>query len=444
MSRPSLDPTLFDRADKARQAASSFLDRAKTILGRAPAAISDRTLEDIAQAEAKKAVDSGMGTIALTTNDLTPGMERVSTLLTEATPIWKVDFEKNKGQLDLVISDIEQEIEELQQRQIPALEIDKSTQLSAADHELETSTAYTHNREQYTVERGRFERLRTYNKGNYPRNVNRVLYWSVLFLIGVGDMIVNYNVLLSKFELAYAVIATLIIAYIVAVTSHVHGRYFKQRKFLFSHETDAADRKGKKKELAIVTVFFACCMVFIVWARYSYFAAGSGLDMSGLLSAQFIMSRIAPTLFFNLVVWFVGALIAFWAHERVPDLREVFLTWKRLDAELEEMRNALTDRKRAIERTFETEKNAAQARLAECKARTTALRATRTEMVDLDANYRSQMATQGVALMRRYAALLCAQIVKWEGDPSAVAFASPRRGRLSMLEFEATEFAFSV
>jgi hypothetical protein len=444
--RSFLDPNLFDRADKAQQGANAFLDRLSAIAGKLGPAVSDRNLQDAAQAEAKRSVESGLGTLSLTVNNLTPGMDRVASELSKQYDNWRAEFDRHKSDLDTAIDGMEREIEHIQHAEIPELNTGKLAALLKADQDLERSTAYTQNREQHSAEKGRFERLRTFNRGNFPRNVNPILYGVILFAIGVGDMVVNYNVFLSKFEILIALFFTVIVGAIVAATSHVHGKYFKQRKLLFTLESDDTDRKGIHRELMWMTGAFLVALAFIFWARYSYFASGAGLDFSsdGLLSMEFIISKVSPTIFFNLGVWFVGAVLAFVLHERVPGLREAYVSWKRLDAELEEMREKVKSKKRDTERTFDNEIAASGARLAQCNGRVTELRATRDKLVDAGKNLRMQFTSQGSTLMKRYVGLLCAHIVAIEGDASGMAFVSPNRGRISMPEFEASDFSIGI
>ena len=446
MSSRTIDPNLFHRAERAQRDTTAFLEQSHGTISKVVVRISEQMLRETAGHEAKRVLESGLGAITLTPHELSPGMTRIAAEMSEQYAAWKGNVTKHLASLNGVISDIESEANKIEHADIPSLETDKNRELIFADQKFESSAAYSHNREEYEAEKGRFEKLRTYNKQNFPKRVNLLLYWLVLFAVGFGDMYINYQVFLSKFELAIAIIITAIIGGLVAVISHVHGKYFRQRKLLFSLDVDVAERKELKTEVVIATIVFIGLLGFIFWARYSYFSQGSGLDFSsgGLLSTEFILSRIGPTIFFNLLVWFAGSVIAFFAHERVPGLRETYMRWRQLDAALGEMQKDLDEQKTTIERKFDIERQALEGRLAECQARLTNLRASKEQLNNLDQNYTTQIMAQGSALLRKYAELLCAQITRVEGDASSVAFISPKRGRLSMLEFEATEFAIPL
>jgi hypothetical protein len=443
MARSSLDPGLFDRADRAHQSASAFLERGILPVSQSAAIPSDSELQEAARSEAKRAVDAGLGLINLTADDLTPGMDLIANRITAQNNDWNTDLERNISSLDSAINDIENETDELRRSEIPNLTAALNSALKDADRDFETSQAYVQNREQHRAEKGRFEYLRGYNRGNFPKTVSNVLYWALLGIIGFGDMAVNYSVFLSKFEVIIALCFTIIIGGIVAVTSHIHGKYFKQRKLLFSEDFDDADRKGFVREVLAVTIAFVVCLGVIFWARYSYFAAGAGLDFTsdGLLSAQFVFSKVGPTLFFNLGVWFIGAVISFIFHERVPGLREAHVAFTRLDSDLARLREGLDVRKAALRRTYENDMRARASRLAECQARAKGLAGIREQLDDMNKNRKVQMTAQIAPLLHRYAEFLCSHIVTLEGDASAIAFASSHRGKLSMLEFAAGAFS---
>jgi hypothetical protein len=445
MSTPrTIDARLLDRAEKTQRSVAAFIEHARRTAVSFQSSVSDGLIRSSAETEAKRIVEGGHGAIALSVADLTPGMSRLGDQISEQYSTLKGELEKQVTTLTIIIEDLEEEADNIEHRQLPGLDFSKSNALADADHKFETGTTYVQNRDEYTAERDRFERLRMYNKNSFPRLLNPFLYWTTLFAIGIGDMVVNYNVFLAKFELLIAILLTAIVGYIVAVTSHVHGKYFKQRKLLFTLDVDAIDRSHIRRELVIVTGFFIACLVFIFWARYSYFAQGAGLDLSsdGLLSIQFIASRVAPTIFFNLIVWFVGALVSFFAHERVPELRETFIKWKKLDAELDVMKGQLAKQKDEIERTYDAEKLAFEGRLAECKSKLVNLNSLRDQCTKLKQNYEGQLASQFSKIMKQYVGTFCARVQALEKDTSAVTFISPRRGKLSMPEFEASEFRF--
>src|SRR4051794_9391053 len=152
--RRIFDPTLFDRADRSQQGATAFLERGKTVLAKTSIQVSDRAMEDAAQSEARRAADSGLGSLTLTATELTPGMSRLSSNITNQYSTWKGDLDRQKSALGSVLTDIEREIDELENADIPELRLDKSVAVSRAEHDLEESKPYVQNREQYNVEKG--------------------------------------------------------------------------------------------------------------------------------------------------------------------------------------------------------------------------------------------------------------------------------------------------
>jgi hypothetical protein len=405
--------------------------------------VSDEKVRETAASEAKRATDAGFGSIALSNFDLTPGMGLIVSTIVEQYSAWKGNIDKQKDTLTSIISDIEHEETKIENEGLPKLEREEISLLGEADRDFEDTNQYKQNRAEYNAAMGRFERLRMLNNTVYPRNFPpNWLYYSGLVLIGLGDMYINYGVFLSKFDTAIALIVTIFVGFVVAATSHVHGKYLKQYKVI-SQSIDDLDKRKTKDEIRVVRIAtgaFLICMAAIFWARYDYFVQGSGLEFS-LGNLLFVLLRIAPTLFFNFLIWFVGATLSFCVHERVPGLRETRRRCVELDAEVAALKLELESRKRVIKNNYRAEIKAVEGRRSECQTNLTNLNAAKGQLEKLNANYRSQIAKQGSSILRNYAEILCAKIVQIEHDPSAIVFISPRRGRLTMLEFSACDFS---
>jgi hypothetical protein len=442
----AFDSGLFVRAEEARRTTSIFLDDSKGVLVSHKAAISDRYLQDAARSEAKRAVEAGLGTMVLSGNELTAGMNRLCPELSKPYEDWKAEADKHKVAIDSAIAGLEQEADDVQHHVIPDLRAAKASELARVNRDFEMSSAYSQNREKHKAAKDRFERLRMYNNNAFPKPIAGYVYWPLLLILGVGDCLVNYFVLITKFELVVALVITLLIAVVVAAASHVHGKYLKQRNLLFSLEIFESDRRDRRRRVFWMAFAFIIVLAFVFWARYSYFAAGASVDWSSdaLFDPAFVMSKVGPTLFLNILIWFVGVVWSFIAHEKVPGITEAFKQWKEADAELDEMRSSLAGKKQEIERTYENELLAAANRLNECRTRLSGLKSVLGQLSSLAEGYASQVSASGNGILRQYASFLCAELMRLEKDASAIVFVSQRRGRLSIPEFEASDFQFGV
>jgi hypothetical protein len=436
-----LDPDLFHRAAVAKRDAAAFLAQHQGTVNKLVVRISEDQLREAAQSEAKRATNGGTGSITLSNLELTPGMSGIDASVSEQYSAWKGNVDKHFATLNSVISDIRHEANKIKDENLPEVETAKAKLLARADRDFEDTVNYKQNREEYNGTKGRFERLRMLNNNVSPKRRAKSFYVLALILVGLGDMYINYGVFLSKFETAIAIIVTAFVGFVFAVASHVHGKMLKQYKSLSQNieDIDEKEKQGEVRVFWIATSVLFVCLAAILWARSDYFMQGSGLDFS-LENLPFVFSRIGPTAFFNFLIWFVGSTISFWYHERVPGLRETHARWVELDANLDELRVKLKDDKRKIEVKHEVEGKALEGRLAECEGQLTNLNASKEQLGKLDQNFLVQISAQRASLLRKYAQALCAQIVEIEHDPSSMVLVSPRRGRLTLSEFEASDF----
>lgn len=435
----ALDHELTDRVDALRRDVRSFLEQSAAAMKDPQVRQYDRQIDNLAKSEAKRALESGYGSITLTRSEMTPGMEQIAVELRKSYENWQTRSRNYASDLDATIARLEQQIARIEEEDAPELDEDKRRQLARIKEEFEGSIAYRQNREHYRAEKGRFERLRQYNRGNFPSKSSRFYYWPILILFAASDAWVNYFTFLPRFEVAIAFIATAGVVLCIAAASHFHGKFLKQHSFL-SLDDSGAERKQLRMWSRITTATLIVALLFLLWARYTYFSSIAGSGGASFLTPAFIIRNVAPILVVNLMIYFAGVLVSYASHERVPGLKEAYANWLKADAELDDMQRAFNERTHETERKYESDEKALRAEVLGYEHMINTLTELRNALEAQGESFRSQLTTRLAEVMRRYATALCEAISRLEGDMSAIAFNSPTRGKMSVIDFEATDF----
>jgi hypothetical protein len=194
--------------------------------------------------------------------------------------------------------------------------IDKATENKAyVDSKLEKEKADQHFEKKYQGEGGR--PVNTFGRS--------WLYFLILLGITSIEWLINYTAFFAWTAVpAIAAGFTIGMALAVALAAHVHGEYLKQRNSRFG---PASDTKGR--DIAFLTLATLGLIVAIVvagWARYSLAmhnigAGGPVIDVGGdVPNAINPMTDVYFSMGINMIVWLVGLVVAFMAHDENHEL----------------------------------------------------------------------------------------------------------------------------
>lgn len=142
-------------------------------------------------------------------------------------------------------------------------------------------------------------------------------YWLFLALIGVAEMLVNFESFNSVplFTPAIATGSTLLVAAALAMSSHMHGTFLRQVHSRFGPQARDGDRSAALRMLGLGTLCLSAVLSAVAYARSSYFA--DVLLESAVLgsAAPSWLAVVGGSMIMNLVVWIVGVIGAFIAHD---------------------------------------------------------------------------------------------------------------------------------
>lgn len=191
-------------------------------------------------------------------------------------------------------------------------------------------------------------------------------YWLFLAFIGVAEMLVNFESFSSVpfFTPAIATGSTLLIAAALAMSSHLHGTFLRQFHSRFGPQARDGDRAAALRMLGLGTLCLAAVLAAVAYARSSYFA--------DILLEATVLGSAAPnwlaivggSMIMNLVVWIVGVIGAFIAHDEDHLFPESLIERNRAEAKVRALQATVG---KPLQRDFEridaeAEKQAEQAR----------------------------------------------------------------------------------
>lgn len=153
----------------------------------------------------------------------------------------------------------------------------------------------------------------------HGREARRPPWWYIpsLVLIGVAEMLVNYESFASVkiFTPAIATGTTLLVALALACSSHCYGTFLRQVESRFGAFRRDGDRAAAARILALGTACLTLVLGAVWYARSSYLADELiEIAVVGGAAPSWI-SVVGGSMITNMVVWIVGVILAFFAHD---------------------------------------------------------------------------------------------------------------------------------
>ena len=139
----------------------------------------------------------------------------------------------------------------------------------------------------------------------------RWLYVPAIVLVGIVELMLNYNAFLDNFGVLFIALgAAFLVGFVVAMASHVHGTWAKQ--------------KGQREWYAdgswwLATVGLVLALALVTGVRYTWL---DGLIDRGLQDVT-VWPKVLQTLLMNLLVWLAGAVLAWFQHDKNKTLAKV-------------------------------------------------------------------------------------------------------------------------
>jgi len=445
--RPNVSPhaQLYEDAVRTLETARSFLTRYRRAATDATLTVREDDIRRTAEREALIAAHSGNGTYAVDSESCTPRMRELAESISEPRIRWNTEYNNQTVAIRATRDPLQTDVNDRRVNEPRRIEAARDDRITEVQKTLEGSTAFRNNREKYRNTRDLFEALRALNGGKHPKRVSRFAYVFVLLLVGIGEWFINYQTFLDKFPPILAVCATVFVAIIVAVASHYHGLYFKQYHYLIRQNTNSGDRASQRRFLAFISFWLVAVLVFVFWARFTFLSEKLGIDIFsanhfGDKGTSLLLAEVGPTMFFNGMIWFIGVILSWSLHERVPGLREANTELRRLDREKDVLSHVVQGEIEAAKQKYETDMSASKNLVKEGERLAAELTKAETELLDVNDNYSKQHQKRLAVVLSQYAQAFAEAVVNLEKDGSVLVLEKPNKDTLTLSQFSAVRF----
>lgn len=239
----------------------------------------------------------------------------------------------------------------------------ESAEINDKWEELGANTRYVRINAEQKARQKTFEDLRRVNEGVFPKNISPVLYVVPLILVGMAEWYVNYSTFAAKFIPAFAIAGTLIVAFIFATASHIHGSHIKQLSEILHPSVVYRNELGRKVAFWISTLLLIVAFVVVIWLRYQVIAEQLGINDTtssgtfGASNSALVWSNLGPTIALNFLIWGLGTLYAWAVSEKVPKLRDQYRGLLRSNKKLEAARRPFVQEQKRIKAHYDRERD---------------------------------------------------------------------------------------
>lgn len=166
------------------------------------------------------------------------------------------------------------------------------------------------------------------NDGIQAQDFPLIFYAFILITIGAVEWMINYESFYAFYPVpAMAGGFTFAVALAVACASHWHGAGLKAQDHYFGPAALPSDKSREVRAVVIVTIALIIAVTYVGYARYSAAVklAATLTNTSNLIIPDVNVPQInigqdvAASLASNLLVWFIGAALAYKVHDKDPN-----------------------------------------------------------------------------------------------------------------------------
>ncbi|MEM1105642.1 MAG: hypothetical protein AAGH87_04560 [Pseudomonadota bacterium] len=248
-------------------------------------------------------------------------------------------------------------------------------------HEKATEEKRGHRANHQEQQAGKYERLdrmrREFNesKARYDRKKMELrrepkvigwFYWLALVFIGVFEAFINFEAFagLSFMTPAVALGSTVVIAVLLALSSHLHGQFMAEAQHRFGPQRKPGDLWAAWRMFGLATVGLIVVLAAVWYARANFL-------QDAIIEASVIggtppswLATVGGSLLMNLGVWIAGVILSYICHDSDPQFPESKKASEKYGRKYDKLRAKL-DREvnrelQRIDATAENERDAAR------------------------------------------------------------------------------------
>jgi hypothetical protein len=198
-----------------------------------------------------------------------------------------------------------------------------------------------------------------------PKVVSWVGKIGTLLLIGAVEWLINFEAFSATFGVPILAAGfTIAVALAVAVASHWHGVFFKQREYYFGDHLTAPNKFWRLVWLFFVTLALIGALVFVGWNRYIWAMEIIARTTTGPVIVETdpikidAIQKVLMSLLGNVIVWIVGTALVYWLHDPNPEFADAFVRRRKWGKLYSRYKGRIDDQIRAFVARREKEINA--------------------------------------------------------------------------------------
>lgn len=214
---------------------------------------------------------------------------------------------------------LERKLDDIQDKQVSAKRNAKR------EHQEKRSAQYSildEYRKSYQAARNLYEQ----KKAELRREPKMIgwFYWAAIIFIGIFEAFINFEAFssLSFMTPAVALGSTMVIAILLALSSHLHGQFLAEFQHRFGDHRRPGDVWAAWRIFGLGTVGLFIVLAAVWYARANYLR-------DAILEAAVIggtppswLATVGGSLLMNMGVWVAGVIISFMSHDSDPSFPE--------------------------------------------------------------------------------------------------------------------------
>tara|TARA_R110000868_G_scaffold75153_1_gene217083 strand:- start:6403 stop:7689 length:1287 start_codon:yes stop_codon:yes gene_type:complete len=169
-------------------------------------------------------------------------------------------------------------------------------------------------------------------------------YYLLLAVIGISEGFINFEAFnsLRYMTPVIALGATVVVAFLLALSSHIHGSFLKQWEYLFGKHRDDDQIRRNLGIFAFGTTGLSIVLGAVWYARSNYLAdAIQATAMIGGTAPNWL-GIVGGSLLLNMAVWSCGVILAYYFHDEDPEFPKKLHTREKVQREWHEAREDIS------------------------------------------------------------------------------------------------------
>jgi hypothetical protein len=192
--------------------------------------------------------------------------------------------------------------------------------------------------------RNRYEAMQAEEGGREPTIRNWYYSSGIMLFVLLSEALINFQSFMSLGLFEYMAFGlTMLVAGMIAFAAHNHGTTIKQWKATFGGGVDDTHRRTAAFIFNLASAGVAIALGVVAWGRYSLITPIIEREILSGENASFwtYFWQLGASLGGNVIVYVIGVLLAYFAHDRRPGFAELKVKMDDLQSQFDSARSKI-------------------------------------------------------------------------------------------------------